>query len=341
MDIIKEADFRKEIKSKPRVAYLFFGEEDYMKSFALKLATETICPDPSFSFFNEIKLDALSYSPAALLDALMPLPMMAERKLITVTGLDLEAMKPNEVDDLCAVLSQLEDYDYNTVILSVASDRLDPGALPKKPSSTLKKLGEYTTPVNFEKNTPARLAAWLAKHFEHNGVTASPAICSFVIERCGRDMFNLASETDKLSYFVRSQGRNEITKEDVLFAATPASEYDAFAFTNAIGARKREEALNILRDLKLRKTDPIIIMSEITRTVCDMAAITALKADGLTAREIASALKLHEYRVSIVLNNNLKSDVCMTMLERCRDADLELKRSADGYAALERLICTI
>ena len=42
MDIIKEADFRKEIKSAPKSAYLFFGEEDYMKSFALKAASEAI-----------------------------------------------------------------------------------------------------------------------------------------------------------------------------------------------------------------------------------------------------------------------------------------------------------
>ena len=78
MEIIKEADFRKELKSKIRTCYVFFGEEDYMKSFAVKLAVETISPEPSFSFFNEIRLDALSYSPDVLLDSMMPLPMMAE-----------------------------------------------------------------------------------------------------------------------------------------------------------------------------------------------------------------------------------------------------------------------
>ena len=341
MEIIKEADFRKEIKSNPGTGYLFFGEEDYMKNFASKLASDMISPDPSFSFFNEIKLDALTYSPDALLDALMPLPMMADRKLITITGLDFGTMKANEIDALCSVLAQLDEYDYNTVIINVAADRIDPGFLPKRPSALLKKLGEHLKLVNFEKNTPARLAAWVGKHFEHNGVRASADVCALVIDRCGRDMFNLASETDKLSFYVKHNGREDVLREDVLHVATPAVEYDAFAFTNAIGARKKEEALSILRELKMRKEDPIIIMSEITKTVCDMTSVSSLKADGLTSGEISRILNIHEYRVSLILQNRFKPELCKSMLKRCREADLEIKSSRDGYSALEKLICTI
>ena len=335
MEIIKEADFRKEIKSKPRGAYIFFGDEDYMKSFAIKLASETISPDPSFSFFNEVRLDALSYSPDALLDAMMPLPMMAERKIIIVTGLDVGAMKSNEVDSLCAVLEQVEEYDYNTVIISVASDRLDPGNLPKKPSTLLKRLGEAAILVNFEKNTPSKLAAWVGKHFEHNLVKASPDVCSFVIERCGRDMFILAGETDKLAFYVKQSGRDQVTREDVIKVATPATEY------NAICARKKEEALSILRDMKMKRLDPILIMGEVTRTLCDMTAVAALNEDGLTVSEISGILKIHEYTVSIILRNRPRVDVCKRLIERCREADLALKGSRDGYAVLEKLICTI
>ena len=58
--IIKESDFRKQIKSAPAVGYLFFGEEDYMKKFALDTAIEAISPDPSFAFFNEIRLESFT-----------------------------------------------------------------------------------------------------------------------------------------------------------------------------------------------------------------------------------------------------------------------------------------
>ena len=53
-------------------------------------------------------------------------------------------------------MAKLEDYDYNTVILNVASDKLDVGYSLKKPSAQLKKLGECASLVNFEKNSPSK-----------------------------------------------------------------------------------------------------------------------------------------------------------------------------------------
>ncbi len=340
--IIKEADFRKQIKASPAQGYLFFGEEDYMKKFALDTAVAAISPDPTFSFFNEIRLDSFSYSPEALLDALMPAPMMAERKIVILSGLDFTSMRAQELDALCKTLDALDEYDYNTLIIYTSADRFDEGRLPRSPSSMLQKLSEHLIPVQFEKNSPARLAAWLAKHFEHNGVKASGEVCSFIIERCGRDMFNLANETDKLSFFVLSKGRDEVTREDVLNITIAVSEHDAFAFTNAIGARRRDEALEILRDMKGRRQEPIIIIGEISRTVCDMMTIAILRSDGLTQREIASATGFNEYRVGMILRTLPDEEMCRRMLERCRAADLEIKTfRSDGYAVLEKLICTI
>ncbi len=341
MEIIKEADFRKEIKSQPRAAYLFFGDEDYMKKYALDTAVAAISPEPSFAFFNEIRLDSFSYSPEALVDSFMPAPMMADRKIIVLSGLDFNAMKQNEVDALCRSLEALDEYDYNTLIIVAGADRFDAGNPPKRPSSLLQKLSEHLIPVQFEKNSPARLAAWVGKHFEHNGATASAQVCALVIDRCGRDMFNLASETDKLSFYALSNGRREVTRDDVMSIATPASEYDAFALSNSIGARRRDEALEILRDMKGRRLEPIMIISEITKTVCDMLSVAVLRSDGLTQREISDALKIHEYRIGLMLRTLPDEQMCKLMLSRCRDADLEIKSSRDGYAVLERLICTI
>ena len=341
MEIIKEADFRKEIKSSPRAAYLFFGDEDYMKKFALDTAVQAISPEPSFAFFNEIRLDSFSYSPEALVDSFMPAPMMADRKIIILSGLDFNAMRQNEIDAMCKALEALDEYDYNTLIIMTSADRFDAGNLPKRPSSMLQKLSEHLTPVMFEKNSPARLAAWVGKHFEHNGTSASSEVCALVIDRCGRDMFNLASETDKLSFFVLANGRSEVTREDVMNIATPASEFDAFALSNAIGARRRDEALEILGDMKGRRLEPIMIISEITKTVCDMVSVAVLRADGLTQKEISEALKIHEYRLSIMLRTLPDEQMCKLMLSKCRDADLEIKSTRDGYATLERLICTI
>ena len=345
LTILKEADFRKALKTAPTGGYLFFGEEDYMKSAAIRMARENVTEaDPAMAAFNDIRLDGLDFTPAALLDALTVPPMGAERKVITVTGLNLSALRAAEMDKLCEALSEIPDYPYNLVILSAAADTFDPGNLPKKPSELLTTLGEYLTPVYFERNTPAKLAGWVQKHYLHGGVQAAPKLCQFTIEYCGRNMFTLANEVDKVACYIRAHGRDTLTEADIRTAAIPAMEYDAFAFTNAIMERRRADALDILADLKLRRVGPLYILSEVSRVVCDLLAIRTMADGGQTALEIGSALKMHEYRVGLYLKQSRKTDLSLLQnaVTAAEAADRALKRSAaDGYGVIERLICTL
>ena len=345
LTILKEADFRKALKTAPTGGYLFFGEEDYMKSAAIRIARESVtAADPAMAAFNDIRLDGLDFTPAALLDALTVPPMGAERKIITVTGLNLSTLRAAEMDKLCEALSEIPDYPYNLVILSAAADTFDPGNLPKKPSEALTAFAEYLTPVWFERNTPAKLAGWVQKHYLHGGVQAEPRLCQFTIEYCGRNMFTLAGEVDKVAGDVRAHGRDTLTEADIRAAAIPAMEYDAFAFTNAIMERRRADALDILSDLKLRRVEPLYILSEVSRVVCDLLAVRAMADGGRTAAEIGSELKMHEYRVGLYLKQSRKTDLALlrNAVTAAEAADRALKRSAaDGYGVIERLICTL
>ncbi len=342
--ILNEADFRRELKNEPRTGYLFFGEEDYLKAFAVKQARETICPDETLAFFNDMRLDALTSSPEALLDAMTPLPMMADRKLITMTGLNFTSMKAEDVDALCEVLSALQEYDYNTLIVSVAADCINEGRLPKKPSAILLRLSEYLTPVQFVTPTNAKLAAWIAKHFSHNGVTVDPQLCYSMIDFCGHSMHVLANEVDKLSFYALSQGQSTVSEADMRRVCIPADEYDAFAFANAVMNGQQQVALNILLDYKLRRVEPVIALGEISRVICDMAAIRAMTAEGLSIAEIGSAMKYHEYRIGLFQKSlrNIPEKRLHRALQLCTDADTTLKSSPmAGYSVLERLICGI
>ena len=189
MEIIKEDVFRKQMKKGLSGGYLFFGEEDYLKSFALKSARESICSDPTFALFNDVRIDALDYSAPALLDALMPPPMMTEQKIITICGLNVSAMKNSDLENLFEILERLPQYDYNVLILSIPAGQIEEGNLPKKPSALLTRFAKYLTPVFFEPISGSRLVAWVGKHFEHHGVSAAPDVCSHLIELCGHSIF--------------------------------------------------------------------------------------------------------------------------------------------------------
>jgi len=340
--IIKEADFRRQIKSAPRPCYFFFGEEDYLKSAAIKQAYSAICADPAFDIFNYAVIDGREYTPDKLLDALAPPPMMADRKLVVLQNPDFMSIKQGEIQALCEVLAALEDYDYNTLIITTASDGFDPGTLPKKPSSLLSTLCEYATAVQFDRSTPAKLAAWAQKHYAAHGATASAEVATYTVEYCGRDMFSLAGEIDKIACYALSHQRTEVSIEDVQRVAIPAVEYDSFAFANAIADGRRADALQILDDFRFRRVDPIIVLGEVVRVYSDMMSVKVLADKGFSAPEISTKLRMHEYRVGLYLKTvrRISMQTLQNTVRATALADAELKSGAKGYAPLEKLICS-
>lgn len=343
MELIREDAFRKQMKKGLSGGYLFFGDEDYMKSFALRSAREAICPDETFAVFNDVRIDALDYSAGALLNALMPPPMMSEVKIVTVSGLNVGEMRPSELEDLFEVLEALPQYDYNVLILSIPAGQLDEGNLPKRPSPLYTRFAELLTPVLFEPISGSRLIGWVGKHFEHHGVYASPETCAFLVEYCGRSMYALASETEKLSYYVLQNQRNEVTRADVETVSVAEFSTDSFALANAVLDGKYEEAVKALAVMKFRRVEPVVIMGEVSRVICDLAAVKSLREQGLPASEIASTLKMNEYKVKLYLNGSGGKSLkrIARAVELCSEADLLLKQSPQGYVAIEKLICSL
>ena len=341
--IITEAEYRKLIGNTAGRAFLFFGVEDYLKSYDVKMTRERICPDPAFAVFNDITLDAIDFTPEKLLDNMTPPPMMADERLILLRGLDFTAMKAADLDALIETLALLPEYDYNTVIIHVAADMIDEGYLPKKPGTVLKKLSNVVTPVQFAASTPARLAAWAGKHFQHLGVTVSPADCSFLVAFAGKSMYLLASEIEKVAYFVLSKGRTTATAEDIRLVAVPAIDLDTFALSNAILAGRTDDALTALSVMKFERTEPTIIMGELSRSICDMHATRLYLDMGKSSKEIAAQLKCHEYKAGLLAKAVARTSPARLAraVALCAEADAALKRASGDYTAIEKLICSL
>ncbi|MBQ8357698.1 MAG: DNA polymerase III subunit delta [Clostridia bacterium] len=341
--IISESEYRKLIGKTAGRAFLFFGEEDYLKSYDIKATREKICPDPSFAVFNDITIDALDFTPDKLLDVMTPPPMMADERLIVIRGLDFTAMKAGDTEALVEALALLSEYDYNTVILHVAAGLIDEGYLPKRPSTVLKKLGEVATPVHFQASSDRQLAAWAGKHFAHLGVTVDPADCAYLVAFAGKSMFLLANEIEKVAYYVLAKGQNHATSEDIRTVAVAAVDTDAFALSNAILAGRTAEALDALSVLKFERTEPTVIMGELSRTLCDMQAVRLFLDAGKSIKEVAAALKLHEYKAGLLAKAVAKTDAARLSraVELCTVADAAVKRSSGDYTAIEKLICSL
>lgn len=341
MEIIKEDVFRRQLKKGLAGAYLFFGEEDYLKSFTLKSARESLCPDPTLAIFNDIQIDPLDYSPETLTNALMPMPMMDEKKIVTINGLSISSMKSYELDAFIDAVSSIEEYDYNVLIISVSADNIDEGNLPKSPSKSLLALSKVMTPVHFDAVTGARLTDWVGKHFMHHGANASREVCELLIEKCGKSMFSLSKETEKLAFYVLQNGRTQVTADDVENVACSVMTSDAYALANAILDERYPDALDALNVMRFKRIDPTIVLSEVCRSICDLFTIKVLQDEGLPLSEIARTLKQNEYRIKIyaAAAQNKSRSSFERAIRLCSEADMAIKRHSQGYAAIERLIC--
>ena len=343
MQIITESDFRKKVKGGGLSGgFLFFGSEDYLKGFALKAAREAICPDEALAPFNNLRLDGLDLTPDSLLGAITTLPMMSDRKLIEITSFDFKAMRPDELDEYCQVFAMLGEYDYNMLILIASASQIESLQSPKKLPPILKRFSEVLTPVSFDLSTPLMLSRWAEKHFLANGVRADSAVCASLVDFCGSDMYRLAGEIDKISWYVLADGRESVEPSDVTRVAIADTSYEAYALANAIMANKKNEALEVLGEMKRRRIDPLIILGEIVASFCDMLSVKLLAADGLMSANIASSLKIHEFKVKICLRTPADLGRLRRAVRLCTETDCALKLSSGPeYDVLEKLICSL
>lgn len=321
-------------------AFLFYGEEQYLASRYLRMTREAYFDNPSIAAFNHIRLEGEQFTLERLLEAIQGLPVFSERKLIEVSGVSLNGMAEAEKKQLIRLLSLLPSYEYNTLLIIASPEELDPGT-PKKPSALLRALSEVTTPVFFERQTPAKLNKWLGQHFAAWEVFAPATVCSFLIQYAGADMYTLSAQAEKCACYVLSHGRSELTEEDVRAAACSISEFDAFALSDAILAGNTDLALTVLYDRLRRRERPEFILSGIASVFQTMLRIAILRSGGMPAKEISTKTGIHAYRVERFLKSmSGKSEESIRhALELCNEADIKMKSSAlDATCLLTRLV---
>ncbi len=340
-DTISESDFRKRIKlgapkGLPR-KYFFFGDEDYLKSAALKLARTGVGADPDFDC---ARIDQTNFSPDALNEALSVPPMFGDVRYVELT-VSLSELRQSEINSLAEIAAGIDDGPEFLIIVFPAGT-FDPG-YPKRPSALFKKMAEAAVPVSFERVTGARLNGWVSKHYSQNGVTADGPVCNDTIACCGTDMFRLASEIDKISYYVLASGRGRAERSDVLAAASRVVEFDSFAFANAVLAGDGAAALRILGVMKSKKEEPVKVMSEIVRVICDLQTVAVCRDGGMTPDRISAATGIKPYPLSKylgALDRSGKGRVS-ALLDAAVEADEKIKSGTSGYLPIELLVCSV
>lgn len=338
-----EAEIKNEIKAGVHGGYFFFGDEDYLKSFYAEELAKSVIGDDAFGDFNRIRLDTDTFDGVALENALASLPLMSERKLVEMRSPDISSWREKEKAAFVDIISRLDSFPHSVLLVTVNRDCFDEGSIPKRPSAMYKQITKYLTPVQFSLQSESRLARWVERRAAQSGITASPDVCTAVIRFVGRDMRNLATEVDKLIAYAASHGDKEIKREYIERVSCKAQTDDAFELANAVIAGDRARALGALLTYKQRKDEPVAVLASVERTVCELLSAAVVVESGGDKKDIAAALKVHEYKAELLRNAvaGVNPDRLRAALDRCIKADLQLKTTTLGYAAIERFISTM
>ena len=179
---------------------------------------------PEFNF-QEFPHDAPVDSIA---DAVVAMPFMAERKCVTVSDLNVEAMNTAELDKLYELLDTIPET--TVLILYLPTLEIDPKKSAKW-RTFLKKLDTRGFSLPSLRLKDNELEKYVCREAEKANCLLSRKLAERIVQYVGNDLNALTNEVTKLCAFA---GGGEITAEQVEKTVTKNMETTVFLLSNAL-----------------------------------------------------------------------------------------------------------
>jgi len=257
-----------------------------------------------------------------------------EGRLIVVDG--VEAWK---APDAKAIAAYLKAPAAATTLALIAAEL-------KKEAPLTKAVAPSGEVLTWEVAKKA-VQAWTAEQFKLHGAKADPEACRALIALVGDDLYELATEIDKLATWAAG---DTITVAVVEEMVAPRGEGANFALTDATGARDVAGALLAAELLLERTPDPRSravprIAAILTNHIARLGQCQRLEAEGVSWRDAAGRIKMNPYYVKNLFAQapHFTSDELREATVRLAELDHALKGGSRlaGELELERTLVAI
>ena len=254
-------------------AYLFYGENDFLKDAAARQIIDRAVDRGVRDFNVEIRRSA-DVDAEAMESLLGTPPMMADRRVVVLR--DIGALKKPARVALDRYLANPAP-DAIVVLVSAAA----PGAPDKG-------LEAKTTAVEFPILTEDRVPKWIAHHVTTElGGRITPGAASLLLEAIGTDLPLIASELEKLMSYADGAEIDEAAVSAIVgirHGETVADVLDAVAERNPV------RAIELLPHvLSLPKTSAVSIVMALTTQMLALAWGRVLRDEGRSSSEVERA----------------------------------------------------
>lgn len=189
--------------------------------------------------------------------------------------------------------------------------------------------------LRYDVPKPKDPSVWVRSEFERLEARTSEDAARRLVEVVGDDVTVLAAEVDKIATWA---GGEQIGPREIDLLAVPApGEAPAWALSDAWGSRDVAAVLAACEAELDSGTEPFLVAVRLAAQVTFVRSVQALSSEGLGAREIASRLKKHEFRVRKALGHaeHYSRDELDLAVIRLAELDAALKGASRLSAELE------
>ncbi|OCS88510.1 DNA polymerase III subunit delta [Caryophanon tenue] len=300
--------------------YLLVGEEAYYVDETIaKLRAALGGEDAEYAQF-----DCAEQPVDFVMDEADTIPFFSERKLVVARNASFlratEKGKEKIEHDLKRLEAWLGHPTAQCVTVFVAPyEKLDER---KKVTKLLKQHA-----VLLEAQVPKEqdLAIWIQHEIRAQQGQITEDAIGKLMEMVGTNMLQMRMEIEKLLLFVGPDAVIQV--EDVENLVAKTLEHDAFKMLNAYLARDVATAVTIYHELLRQKEEPIMLVGLLASNIRTMNNVYYLQKKGYHPQQIAKQLKIHPYRVKLMVENRQRpsEERLLKALHRLADVDLKLK----------------
>ncbi|MBR3397657.1 MAG: DNA polymerase III subunit delta [Lachnospiraceae bacterium] len=271
---IKSGEFNK--------LYLLFGEEAYLRKLYLsRLLTALGAEEGDMNFTRFSGRNTKEDDIISICDTM---PFFAERRVVLVDGAELFKEKHEKLTEYLKELP-----DFVTLILNEES--------ADKRSRLYKEIAKNGCAAEFVPLDEKGLSDWVLRRLGKDHKKIRKSTLERFLSTAGNDLSYINNEVDKLVSY--TEGREEITAEDIQAVCSPVIENKIFELVSATAEGDRKKALEKYDDLLVLKEPPMRILYLIAKQFDRLMNIRELQEKGLGQAAIADQLKIKPYAVKM------------------------------------------
>lgn len=301
--------------------YLLAGEESYLINETITKLKDVLAQNGELEVMT-FDLDEVSVD--AVIDEADTIPFFSEQKLVIAKNASFLKASEKGKEKIEHDLKRLENWlnypsDMSVTVFIAPYEKLDER---KKITKLMKEKAVY---VATETPNERDLAVWIQNEVVALGKTIGQGAIEKLVTMVGTNMLQLKMEMEKISLYLGESGEITPTLVEELVAKT--LEQDAFKMLNAYLDRNHKLALEIYHDLLRQKEEPIMLVGLLASNIRAMSNVYYLLKKGYHPQQIAKQLKIHPYRVKLMVENPRRpsEESLLKALYQLAEVDLALK----------------